>query len=165
MSRLYRIDPHGVAPARTGWRFFPWFVAGGIGLTMLVNFAMMWMAVQSFPGLATHGGFATSNAYDRVLHAAQQQAALGWTVQHTLAAGRPVVILSGPEGGPLAGATLTATAERPLGETAPTLLVFHETAPGRFEADTPLALGKWAIDLTVSAQGHEFHTVRRLVVK
>ena len=165
MSRSYRIEPPGAAEMRSGWRFFPWFVAGGLGLTMVVNFTMMWLAVHSFPGLATHGGFATSNAYDRVLDAAQQQAALGWTVQDTLADGRPVVTLSGPGGTPLAGAILTATVERPVGEAAPVPVVFHATALGRFEADTALAPGKWVLDLTVTAEGHAFHTVRRLVVK
>ena len=165
MSRLDRFTPRGGVPLRSGWRWFPWFVAGGIGVTMVVNFTMMYLAVHSFPGLATQGGFATSNAYNRVLDAAQQQAALGWTVQDTLADRRPVVILAGPDGAPLAGATLTATAERPIGEATPMPLEFHQTVPGRFEADTVLDRGKWVIDLAVTAEGHEYHSVRRLVVK
>ena len=91
---------------------------------------MTWIAVKSFPGLAHPGGFATSNAYDRVLQAAQQQAALGWTVRDTLTDSRPSIMLDGPDGAPLAGATLAATAERPIGEAAPTPLTFHETLAG-----------------------------------
>ncbi len=163
MSRPYRIEPPGAASARSGWRFFPWFVAGGIGITVLVNFALLWFAVESFPGLATQGGFATSNAYDRVLAAAQQQAALGWTVQDTLVAGRPVVTVAGPDGGPLVGATLAATAERPVGTALPIPLVFHETLPGRFEADIVLEAGKWDLDLAVRAGGREYHSLGRMV--
>jgi nitrogen fixation protein FixH len=165
MTRLYRIGPTGLRPLRSGWRFFPWCVAGGIGITMVVNFTMMYLAVHSFPGLATQGGFAASNAYNHVLEAAQRQAELGWSVQDTLEDRRLVVTLSGRDGAPLAGATPTATAERPVGEAAPTPLEFHQTVPGRFEADTVLERGKWVVDLAVNAQGHEYHSVRRLVVK
>lgn len=150
---------------RSFWHFFPWYIAGGMGVVLLVNAVMVWLAIASFPGLATRHGFDTSNSYDRVLQAAQQQAALGWTVQHGLEDFRPVVTLSGPDGAPLAGAYLAATAERPVGTAATVSLVFHATAPGRFEADAPLDLGRWDIDLTVTADGHTYRTVRRLVVK
>ena len=164
MNRFYRIDPLG-AGARTGWRFFPWYLAGAMSVVMLVNGALVWFAVESFPGLATNGGFAVSNRYDSVLAAADRQAALGWTVQDTLVEGRPVVTLSGRDGLPLAGASLAATAERPVGEAVALPVAFHATGPGRFEADTALALGKWELDLAVTAEGHEYHTVRRLGVK
>ncbi len=164
MNRFYRIDPLGAA-ARSGWRFFPWYVAGALGVVMAVNGVLVWFAVESFPGLATNGGFDVSNRYDRVLAAADRQAALGWTVQDTLVEGRPVVTLSGRDGAPLIGASVAATAERPVGAAVAVPLAFHATGPGRFEADAALALGKWELDLTVTAGGHEYHTVRRLVVK
>lgn len=148
----------------TGWRFFPWYVAGGIGLTMLVNAALVCFAVHSFPGLATTGGFAASNAYDRVLAAAAEQNALGWSVQASLPDGRPLLTLATSDGTPIAGATVAATAERPIGNAAPIPLAFHETSPGRQEADTTLAPGKWAVDFTVTGAGHTYHTIRRFTV-
>ena len=164
MSKSYRTGPPGADSARSGWRFFPWFVAGGLGLTMVVNFTMTYLAVHSFPGLATQGGFANSNAYDHVLQAAQQQAALGWSVQDALVDDRPVITLAGRDGAPLAGATLVATAERPVGEALPLPLAFHLTSAGRFEADNALAPGKWDLAIAVTAERHAFHTLRRVVV-
>jgi nitrogen fixation protein FixH len=163
MRTRLQSGPSGAAP--TGWRFFPWYVAGGLCVVLLVNAVLVFLAVESFPGLATDHGFNASNHYDSVLAAADRQAALGWTVQDTLADGRPVVALSGRDGAPLAGARLSATAERPIGAAEPVPVAFHATAPGRFEADAPLEQGKWELDLTVTANGQDYHTVRRLIVK
>ncbi len=150
----------------TGWRFFPWYLGGALGVVGLVNAGLVWAAIASFPGLATEHSFDVSNSYDRVLDAARQQAALGWTVRHSIAGdGRLTVTLAGPDGLPLAGASLTAVAERPVGPAEPMALTFHPTELGRFEADTPVGLGRWNLDLTVTAALHSYRTVRRLVVK
>lgn len=149
---------------RTGWRFFPWFVVGGIGFVMAVNFAMMSVAVRSFPGLATTNGFDHSNGYDHVLTAAERQASLGWHVADALEAGRPVITLADRSGAPLAAARLAAAAERPLGGAPSAPLAFHATAPGRFEAEAVLAPGQWNLDLTVTAPGGQSRTTRRLIV-
>jgi nitrogen fixation protein FixH len=149
---------------RTLWRFFPWFVAGGLGLVMVVDFAGMSLAVHSFPGLATTNGFDHSNSYDRVLAAAERERALGWTVGQALDGARPIVTLADRTGAPLEGARLVVAVERPLGEAPPAPLAFHATAPGRFEADAALAPGQWNLDLIVTTPGGEYHTTRRLVV-
>jgi nitrogen fixation protein FixH len=44
-------------------------------------------------------------------------------------------------------------------------LALRPTAPGRFEAEAGLAPGRWDLDLTVIAEGGEFHSTRRLVVE
>ncbi len=148
-----------------GWRWFPWYVAGGLGFVMVVNFAMGWAAVHTFPGLATTHGFDDSNGYDRVLVAAERQAALGWTVRDSLDGTHPVITIAGRAGAPLAGVRLAATATRPIGEAAPAPLAFHATGPGRYEANAALAPGAWDIDLTVTAEGGTFHTTRRLIAR
>lgn len=147
------------------WRFFPRYVAAAIGFVMVVNFAMGWTAVRTFPGLATTHGFDNSNGYDRVLAAAERQTALGWTVRHGLDGARPVITLADRTGAPLAGVRLQASVARPLGEPASTPLAFRAVAPGRYEADTALAPGAWDIDLTVTAEGGAYHTTRRLIAR
>jgi nitrogen fixation protein FixH len=149
----------------TAWRFFPWYVAGGLGFVVVVNFVMGWTAVQTFPGLATTHGFAESNGYDRVLMAADRQAALGWTVRDSLDGTHPVVTVAGRAGASLAGLRLEATIARPIGEAAPAPLALHAVGPGRYEADAALAPGAWDLDLTVTAEGGEYHTTRRLIVR
>lgn len=165
MSHIGRIDPPGARPGRSLWRFFPWYVGAGMLFVMAVNGAMTWAAVQTFPGLATTRGFATSNGYDRVMAAAERQAALGWTVATALDGDRPVVTLAGPDGAPLPEARLAAAVQRPLGPPERSELAFRATAPGRFEAEAALPRGKWDLDLTVTAAGSDYHTVRRIVLK
>jgi len=164
MSHIRPIEP-GRPAARTAWRFFPWYVAGGLVFVMLVNVGMTWMAVRSFPGLATTHAFAGSNGYDRVIAAAERQAALGWRVQATLDGTRPVVTLASRDGTPLRAARVMAVAERPVGTPDRTTLEFRVAAPGRYEATAPLGAGRWDLDLSVSAEGGEYHSLRRLVAE
>lgn len=167
MSNRHQIPSHAVGrpgTSRTGWRFFPWYVGGGIGVAAVVNGVLAWLAVASFPGLATRHGFNDSNGYDRVLASAQRQAALGWTVQDRLEGARPVLTLAGRDGAPLPDPHVTATVERPIGTDAPAPLSFEPAGPGRYEAGA-LDPGKWDIDLTVTSGADAFHTVRRVVVK
>ena len=87
---------------------------------------MVYAALHSFPGKAGDEGFDLSNHYNAVLDRVQREAALGWTVQaRTDAAGRPVVTLTDRDGAPLRGASVAASAQRPLG------------APGRRDAGVP----------------------------
>jgi nitrogen fixation protein FixH len=151
-------------PQRTGWRFFPWYVAGGIGFAMLVNFGMTYLAFTTFPGQVTNHGFANSNAYNDVLAAADRQAALGWSVQTGVVGAHPVLTLATRDGAPLTGARVTAAVRRPVGDPEQITLALLPTAPGRFEADTGLPPGRWDLDLTVTANAGTFHTTRRLAV-
>lgn len=164
MSHIGPVGPPRAATPRTGWRFFPWYVAGGLGIVMVVNFTMTWLAVTTFPGQVTDRGFATSNNYNEVLAAAERQAALGWSVRTELAGSHPVLTLAGRDGAPLAAPRVTAVARRPVGDPGPIELVLRPTAPGRFEAETALAPGRWDLDLIVMAEGSEFLSTRRLVV-
>ena len=39
-------------PVRSLWRFYPWFIAGGLGLVIAVNVVMVTIALRTFPGVA-----------------------------------------------------------------------------------------------------------------
>jgi nitrogen fixation protein FixH len=154
-------------PIQSRWRFFPWWVAGCMSVVIAVNAYMAWSALHTFPGQAGRDGFDLSNRYDSVIARVQQQAALGWTVR-ALAdeTGHPVLALTDATGAPLAGAAVDATAERPLGDPLTTHLAFQEAAPGRYAADETLpAKGQWDVMLTVTAQGRDVTTTRRIVVR
>ena len=165
MSHIGRIDSPGATPVRTAWRYFPWYVAAAMSVVMVVNFGMTYLAVSGFPGLATTHGFSNSNGYDHVLAAAERQAALGWSVATVFEGRRPVVTLAGRDGSALPDAVLTGAVERPVGPPDHTALAFRADGPGRFVAETELAPGRWTLDLSVAADGAEYHTERRLVAK
>jgi nitrogen fixation protein FixH len=132
---------------------------------MVVNFTMSYLAITTFPGQVTDRGFANSNGYNDVIAAAERQAALGWSVRTELDGATPILTLAGRDGAPLAQAEVAAAVRRPVGDPARVPLLLRPTAPGRFEATTPLAIGRWDLDLTVTAGGQAFHSTRRLVVK
>jgi nitrogen fixation protein FixH len=161
MSHIRPLRP----PQRTAWRFFPWFLAGGIGSAALVNFAMTYLAFATFPGQVTNHGFANSNAYNAVLAAAERQAALGWSVRTDLDGARPVVTLANSDGAPLVDAHVAAAVHRPVGDPDRQPLALRQTAPDRFSSDTDLAPGRWDLELTVTSTGHEYRATRRLVVE
>ncbi|MCX7384876.1 MAG: FixH family protein [Alphaproteobacteria bacterium] len=39
-------------PVRSAWRFYPWFIAGGLGFVIVVNMVMVYIALSTFPGVA-----------------------------------------------------------------------------------------------------------------
>jgi nitrogen fixation protein FixH len=158
----------GGAPEKPSrWRLFPWAIAAAMGVVIAVNVGMVYAAMHTFPGQAGGNGFDLSNRYDQVIARVQRQAALGWSVRvETDAQRHPVLLLRGPDGAPLTGAAVQATAERPLGPQHSTALAFRETARGRYVADGVLAEpGQWDLLLSASAQGHDFTTTRRIVTR
>jgi nitrogen fixation protein FixH len=163
------IDWRDATPqGRSAWRFFPWAVVGAIAVVVAVNAGMVYAALHSFPGAAEGDeGFALSNHYDVVLERAQHEAALGWVVSAEADdAGRAVVLLTDRAGTGLHGATVEATAERPLGAPDRRLLAFHEMAVGRYVADASLPMkGQWELTLTTSAEGRAMAVTRRVIVR
>jgi len=159
---------HGATPRHASrWRLFPWAIAAAMGVVFAVNGGMIYAALHSFPGSAGSGGFDLSNHYDQVLGKAQQQAALGWSVQaSTDSDRRPVLRLRDRAGAPLTGATVHGVAERPLGPPEMAAMTFRETAPGRYVADSSLDRpGQWDVQLTASALNHEVAATRRIMVR
>ena len=146
-----------------GWRHFPRYMIAAMLLVFAVNVRFIVIAVSSFPGAASNDDFDTSNRYNAVLAAAAAQDALGWT-EHLSAPGRaPVLDLAGP-GGALAGAVVTATAERPLGQSEPIALTFHEAAPAHYASSTVLPLkGQYDLRLRIVQGGHEVRVTRRVL--
>jgi nitrogen fixation protein FixH len=147
------------------WRFFPLWVVAGLGLVVVVNAGMIYAALSTFPGQAGEEDFALSNHYDAVLDREQREAALGWSVVAvTDAAGRPEVTLTDRNGAPLNGASVAASAERPLGAPEQQALAFREATPGHYVASAALPIsGQWELTLSASFGGHDIAATRRVI--
>jgi nitrogen fixation protein FixH len=170
MSHIRWIPPPSdKMPRRAGslWRLFPLAVIVAMSVVVAVNAGLVYAALYSFPGKAGDEGFDLSNHYDAVLERAQREAALGWTMlAQTDEAGLPMVTLTGRDGSPLRGASVAATAERPLGALATHRLAFHETSPGRYVAGTALTpAGQWDLTLSASTDGRGMTATRRIIVR
>jgi nitrogen fixation protein FixH len=138
----------------------------GLGLVVVVNAGMVYAALHSFPGKAGGEDFALSNRYDAGLEREQREMALGWTVvAEADAQGMPEIRLTGRDGSPLHGASVAASAERPLGAPERRALAFHETDAGRYVGDVALpAPGQWELTLSASFGGHDMAATRRVIV-
>jgi nitrogen fixation protein FixH len=75
------------------------------------------------------------------------------------------VRLTDRDGSPLHGASVAASAERPLGAPQTRPLAFHEIAAGSYIADVTLPTpGQWELTLTASLGGHDMAATRRVIV-
>jgi len=153
------------ASPRTLWQYFPWMVAGGLGIVVAVNVTMAVLAHRSAPGLAVQGSFATSNAYGTIQAEARRQVGLGWSLDVMLREGVLEVRLAGPGGARLPGAALTAVATRPIGTYAPIDLGMAQATPGLFRSDIALpAQGQWDVLFVATSEGRTFRHTRRVFV-
>lgn len=154
------------SPLHSSWRLFPVAVVVAMSVVVAVNAGMVYAALYSFPGKAGDEGFDLSNHYDAVLERAQREAALGWiVVAQSDEAARPVVSATRRDGSPLHGASITASAERPLGAPETRHLAFHEVSAGNYVADTALTgPGQWDLTLSASSEGHTMAATRRIIV-
>ena len=128
------------------------FVAG-FGIVIAVNLFMAYNAVGGFHGTVVDNSYVASQKYNGWLAKAEASRALGWQVMAKRGDDGRVVLetLGVPD-----GATITATAERPLGtrETAP--LGFAPQGQGRWVSNEPLAPGRWSLRMAIRAGGQEW---------
>ena len=151
---------------RNPWRWFP----RGLILSMLTVFAVnvwfVYLAMQSFPGIAGADGFDLSNNYDHVLQAEARQATLGWQVNVAVDAGHHAVLgLRNRAGAPLQGAAIDARAERPVGPEEVTKLDFHAVGGDLYRTNATLLPGQWDVLLTMHAGGDLYSTTRRVIIR
>jgi nitrogen fixation protein FixH len=123
---------------------------GGFAIVIAVNVGMATMAVESFHGTVVDNSYVASQNYNGWLNQAAASKALGWqAVPHRRADGRVVVETLGPA----AGASITATAERPLGQRDETALTFAPLAKGSWVSDQALAPGRWQMRIAIRSGG------------
>ena len=155
-------QPH----VRTAWSRFPYWMLLAMGLVMAVNARFVTLAITTFPGAASLDDFDTSNQYNTIMSRVDQQNALGWKVRAEAGeAAAPAILIAGPDGRPLGGATVQAVARRPLGDDPDTNVALTEVAPGRYVVAVPLRQGQWDLLLHVSAGGHNMRVTRRVLFR
>jgi nitrogen fixation protein FixH len=159
-------DQPDKAAKKSGWNFFPFAVILALTFVAGVNAVMVTQALGTFPGEAgIENGYDLSNSYNKIIDAAQAQAALGWKLvvfgrdQHLVAR------LTDRNGHALGGLTLTATATRPVGPLSTTKLVLEPDGDGHWVSTESLDLGQWLVDVTAKAPGRRFIVTRRVIIR
>lgn len=127
---------------------------GFFGVIFAVNGVFLYFAIDTWPGLANDRAYVEGLDYNRVLEAAAEQRALGWTSTVTYRDGEAgsivAVSLAGPDGEPLSSRRPTISLLRPLGAGEPVDLAAHEASPGVYETVVPaLEPGRWRVTVRV----------------
>ena len=147
----------------TGWHFLAIIVAFfAVVITVDVSFAVM--AYKTFPGEVSVTPYEDGLLYNKKLAQIAAQEKLGWKAAAGAEPGAVVLIVEDAGGKPVRGLRVSGKLERPATETGRLNAAFHETAPGRYEADIGRETGAW--DLTAEARddaGHLFMAERRLM--
>jgi nitrogen fixation protein FixH len=151
----------GAPPKRfhfTGWHMLAILVVffGGI---MVVNGYMAHLATSTFTGEVSDNGYVASQSFNHWLDEAAREKALGWNaVVARQADGRLVVTVTGKG---TDDAILSGEAARPLGtgEAVISKIAFARQAGGSFVSNAKLADGRWRLRLTITAGGHQWHSL------
>ena len=113
-----------------------------------------------FGGVIVENSYVAGQEFNDWLDAAEEQEALGWSVEMTRSENGHLLIdtTSVPD-----GATVTAEARRPLGQPESKSLSFIEATPGNHVSLEPLDTGRWIVRLKVaSPEGEAWSTEEQL---
>ncbi len=144
----------------TGWHLLAAIVAF-FGVVVAVNMTMATLAIRSFGGLVVRNSYVANQRFNGWLAEARDQRRLGWSADARVADRRVLVTASGADA-PLAGATVTAVAEHPLGSMPDVALRFDEAGPGRYVAAARLPAGRWRLRLRVARGGGRADFIREV---
>lgn len=139
------------------------------GVVFAANGALVFFALDTFPGLAADHAYDAGLAYNRVLETARQQQMRGWVSAISLeGGGRDVVVrIAAREGAPVTGLAARVTFRRPLGAAHRHTVALAEKSPGTYvgAAALPLA-GRW-YGIVEASQGGEavFRMDHEILVK
>ena len=135
-------------------------IVSGFAIIIAVNLFMATLAVRGFGGVIVENSYVASQEFNDWLDAAEEQEALGWSVEMTRSENGHLLIdtTSVPD-----GATVTAEARRPLGQPESKSLSFIEATPGNHVSLEPLDTGRWIVRLKVaSPEGEAWSTEEQL---
>ncbi|MFO1073614.1 MAG: FixH family protein [Geminicoccaceae bacterium] len=157
------------AAAKGAW--IPWLFVAFFAVVIAVNATMVWYALESWTGIATNDPYDQGLTYNRNLAAAEAQAALGW--QSRLAArltkgqaAEARFVLTDAQGGPIEGADVEASFERPTSEGVDFRLTLAPRDDGSYGASFALPVsGLWRVHITARRQGDLYVHDERVMLR
>jgi len=131
-------------------------------VVLAANLTMMFAATGTFPGLVVGNSYVASQDWDRK---AAAQRALGWAAEVDYSGERLAVRITGADGEPVRGLTVSAVAGHPASDRADRALDLAEDVSG-YVAPLDLEPGLWRIEISArDAAGAAFEAEARLNVK
>jgi len=159
------------SPSRSAYRWFPWGIAGAMGVVVAVNLVLTYFAFSSSTGLVSEHPFTEGNGYNAILLAGVRQDALGWRgeisfISTGAKAGRLVAAVKDKAGKPLEGLAVVAHIERPVEPLPPSTLALRDAGAGRYEAAASLSrVGQWDVRIVAQRGGERYEFAERIFVK
>ena len=141
-------------------------LCAGFGIVLAVNLAMVWLALDSWPGLVSDTAYRDGLEFNRVLAAGERQKELGWQLSLEVPDGVIEMEIAGPDGMPVDGLSVNAMAYRPASEGSDRRFDLLEVSPGRYRATAALPLeGNWNVVIDAVRDGQPYHVERRIFVE
>jgi len=146
-------DPADSGRRLTGRAVLFWLL-GFFGIIFAVNFAFVYFAESTFPGVEVASSYAAGQAFEQEVAAGRAQAARGWTVDAKLAAAGPdatvQVHFADKAGADLHGLDVRVTLVHAVDPSHDHAATLAETGPGLYTATLAgVPSGDW--DLTLEA--------------
>ncbi|MEA1676123.1 FixH family protein [Nitrospirillum sp. BR 11163] len=168
------IEMPGRQPLKPKRSLIPWIFVGGMGVVIVVNSILIYVALHSWTGIVTAKPYERGIEYNKVLQAQAQQDALGWVFDADIepwgdgpkGTGVLTVRVSDRDGAALDGMALTGRLVRPIDIMPDVPLTFTAAGNGRYTASVALPKhGQWDLKLKAEKGADWYHLTRRLFVK
>lgn len=144
----------------TGRRVF-WYFFAFFGFIVAVNAVMITLALRTHSGIVTEHPYEKGLAYNRVIEAEQEQAALGWKGTLRYENGMLRFELRDRENNPIAPDKVTANFTRPARQGMDFSV---EMKTPEMAVEFP-ARGLWEVRVDAVYQGVHYQKSRRIVVE
>jgi len=159
----------------TGRTVLVWVLAF-FGFIFAANGALVFFALDSWPGLVSDKAYDEGVSYNRTLDAAAVQARRGWSSELAFVPGGKTgdgnvqLRLTGPDKAPVTGLKARVRFHRPVGDDFEETALLKEIAAGLYAAPVALPLsGRWYAEIdvrrkqdTVYRMRHEFMVTPRV---
>lgn len=152
-------------------KWIPWYFFAFFTVLVLVLVPMCVIAVRTNSGVVTENAYEKGLAYNKTIDAAQQLASLGWGSDVTAAITTPgyatvTFKLHDGKGAPIANATAKASLFRITQSGMDQSADMTPGDKGTYTAvlDLP-APGLWEVRVAAHANGYDYQTAKRIVLK
>lgn len=155
----------GAAP-RKEWTVTGRFVLVSLVLFFLVvasvNGIMMSVAIGTFPGADARNGYETSQAFNKEIAAARQQAERGWAsdiaFQRVDGMAELTVTLKDRTGQPVSGLEAEARLKHPSDRKQDHVVTLREIAPGIYRSrEAGVSSGAWGLSIVAQKNGERVY--------
>ena len=147
-------------------RLIPWYFVMAFAVVFAVNGVFVYLATNTNRGVVTEHAYEKGLNYNETLDQARQERNLGWKSDITYHDGTLSVTLQDQHSAPISEAVVTASFNRPLGDSALATATLHPTdRPGNYAATVTFPQqGQWDVIIEATWNQNTQHTRKRIVV-